>query len=275
MNIFVLDLDPKKAAEYHCDKHVVKMIVESSQMLCTCHYYRQHPSVKRSDIPYKMSYIHHPCNIWVRESFDNYMWLLDLLYNLTEEFNKRYGHHHKIRNEGIFKWLEITPLDLGSFPSKGLTPFAQAMPEKWRHQDPVVAYRNYYIEEKRDICKWSTSIPEWWMDKNCKEMGIAKRVLALSKTDPTRKWFEENFFHTRESKKPILSVKTGDLVELDNGIETIILKYMSNKEIIVGIMGEEVKVSKEEIVKVVTTKEQREQLRKEKDLKIWSDISNK
>jgi hypothetical protein len=38
MNIFVLDKDPHAAAHYHCDKHVVKMILEAGQMLCAAHW---------------------------------------------------------------------------------------------------------------------------------------------------------------------------------------------------------------------------------------------
>ena len=65
MNIFVLDNDPFKAAEYQCDKHVVKMVLETAQLLCSAH----------ETAPYKRTHYNHPCAIWTRSSLSNYMWL--------------------------------------------------------------------------------------------------------------------------------------------------------------------------------------------------------
>ena len=68
MNIFVLDLDVKKCAEYHVDKHVVKMILESAQLLCGVHHIVSPDNV---NIPYKLSHKNHPCSIWTRKSLSN------------------------------------------------------------------------------------------------------------------------------------------------------------------------------------------------------------
>ena len=72
MNIFVLDLDPRKCAEYHNNRHVVKMVLETSQLLCGVHW------VGGSEAPYKLSHRNHPCAIWSRECIENYIWLCDL-----------------------------------------------------------------------------------------------------------------------------------------------------------------------------------------------------
>jgi phage-related protein len=80
MNIFILDKDPKKIAMYHNDKHVVKMIVETAQLLCTAH----HVSGTNGDIPYRKTHQNHPCSIWARESIENYNWLLTLLKELLD-----------------------------------------------------------------------------------------------------------------------------------------------------------------------------------------------
>ena len=74
MNIFVLDTSPKLAAEYHCNKHVVKMIIETAQMLSTAHDYLE---TGISGL-YKPTHKNHPCSIWVRQSRENYLWTLDL-----------------------------------------------------------------------------------------------------------------------------------------------------------------------------------------------------
>ena len=111
MNIFILDKNPKKAAEYHCDKHVVKMIVESVQLLSTSHWLMllKKYNKKLSDFkrikdakaflektcssnekpPYKMTHVNHPCTKWVCESIENYKWLFKLTYYLCFEYNKR------------------------------------------------------------------------------------------------------------------------------------------------------------------------------------------
>ena len=73
MNIFVLDDDPKTCAMYHCDKHVVKMILETAQMICTTHHLIGSYDY---DIPYKSTHINHPCNRWLRDSVENYNWLI-------------------------------------------------------------------------------------------------------------------------------------------------------------------------------------------------------
>ena len=65
MNIFMLHQEPQIAAQYHCDKHVVKMILESAQLLCTALNEAGVP------MPYRVTHKNHPCSIWVRESRAN------------------------------------------------------------------------------------------------------------------------------------------------------------------------------------------------------------
>jgi hypothetical protein len=72
MNIFVLDTDPQIAAGFLCNKHVVKMSLESAQMLCS--------AFENGEAPYKRSYYNHPCTKWARESQANYEWLLAHAY---------------------------------------------------------------------------------------------------------------------------------------------------------------------------------------------------
>ena len=69
MNIFYLHEDPKKAAEYQYNKHVVKMILESAQMLCTAHHLLDGPD---ADVPYKIAHKNHPSTVWARQSSQNY-----------------------------------------------------------------------------------------------------------------------------------------------------------------------------------------------------------
>lgn len=154
MNIFVLDNFPKFAAEYHCDKHVVKMIVETAQLLSTAHHING--SDVHKDAIYKSTHVNHPCSLWVRESLENYHWAWELATYLCEEYAKRYRKIHKTME--VVKTLSSFP----RFNNYKATPFCQAMPEKYRQVDAVNAYRQYYINEKMHIATWKTEIPIWW-----------------------------------------------------------------------------------------------------------------
>jgi hypothetical protein len=156
MNIFVLDTDPKKCAVYHNDKHVVKMILETAQLLCGSH----HVTESQYEIPYKLSHKNHPCSIWVRECIENYIWLCDLGLELCEEYTYRYGKRHK--SQDIIEWcLMNTP----NIPTNGdVTPFALAMPDECKVGTAIDSYRAYYMVEKRNLASWKNrQTPEWYL----------------------------------------------------------------------------------------------------------------
>ena len=154
MNIFILDTNVELCAQYHNDKHVVKMILESAQMLSTAN---------RStglDEGYKATHVNHPCNKWLRESLMNWWWLANLTKALHEEWHFRYGHpstkFHK-------SFTVVESLTVPKLPEIEMTPFALAMPDKYKCDDAVTAYRNYYMGDKRDISTWKKrEQPEWF-----------------------------------------------------------------------------------------------------------------
>ena len=88
MNIFYLDHDLKKCAEYHVDRHCTKMIIEYAQLLSSAHW------MSGGEAPYKLVHKNHPCSIWTRESIDNYRWLCELGIELSKEYTYRYGKFH-------------------------------------------------------------------------------------------------------------------------------------------------------------------------------------
>ena len=139
MNIFVVDENPFRAASHLHDKLVVKMILESAQMLSTT---RRFYGDNRSSL-YKSAFVNHPCNVWLRESLDNYIWLGKHFIALCNEYTYRYGKLHVSSN-----LLAMFGDVLENFKSKGLTPFALAMPDKYKVEDAVQSYRNYYLGEK-------------------------------------------------------------------------------------------------------------------------------
>lgn len=152
MNIFVLDKDIETCAAFHCDKHVVKMILESVQILCTV------LNKKGFSTPYKSTHIKHPCVLWAEKSFENFSWLKDLTVALNHEY--RYRFEKQADHKSIAVLHQIKNYD---FENTGLTEFAQAMPDRYKVPgDPVKAYRQFYIEEKLAFAKWTRrSLPDW------------------------------------------------------------------------------------------------------------------
>ena len=167
MNIFVLDENPKLAAQYHCDKHVVKMILESAQMLSTAHAVIDNNG-KQVEGMYKPTHVNHPCNIWVRESAANYYWLLQLFQYLLEEYTYRYSKHHKCEEMDPLLWVPPNNIDIPPTERKialDVSPFAIAIADLSLIIPgyPVDSYRQYYREEKRHIAKWTKrATPYWW-----------------------------------------------------------------------------------------------------------------
>jgi len=175
MNIFVLDEQPEVAARMMCDKHVVKMIVESCQLLSTAHHVldgdvievntgkrRYKTSICTKKNICKATMINHPCTIWTRASRANYMWLWKHTYALCKEYTARYGKVHSMEPmlmDGLYDY----PVNI----SKGkLTPFPQAMPDQYKDSNAVIAYRKYYINEKKRFAKWKMqNIPQWFSEE--------------------------------------------------------------------------------------------------------------
>ena len=154
MNIFVLDNDPKVAAQMACDKHVVKMVLETAQMLSTVQH---HNGITA---PYKPTHANHPCTKWAATSTQNYKWLLEHGIALCEEYSHRYNKEHKCE-QLITGPLSLIPI----LPTEKLTPFAQAMPEQHKRENAVDAYRQYYIHEKARFAKWKNrDIPTWFAE---------------------------------------------------------------------------------------------------------------
>ena len=161
MNIFFLDERPDKCAEMHNDKHCVKMILESAQMLSTAHRILDeddaHPDL------YKIAHKNHPSTIWVRSSKLHYDWLFRLFRMLSAEYTLRYSNGkfkvHKTWDK-LGKILETAPKNI---VDNGFVPPPQCMPDHCKKPNTIDAYRNYYMIEKANISTWKyTRQPTWW-----------------------------------------------------------------------------------------------------------------
>ena len=162
MNIFYLHHDPLICAKMHCDKHVVKMILEYSQLLSTAHHECDGvPSITC----YKATHKNHPSALWARENRYNYSWLHTLLSYLSEEYTYRYGKVHLTKRKGIIDNLCNRPYELPEGVSN--TPIPQCMPIRYKKNgDSVEAYRDYYVGDKAYMARWTErDVPVWYTDR--------------------------------------------------------------------------------------------------------------
>lgn len=167
MNIFYLSHDPSECAEWMVDKHVVKMIVESAQLLSTAHRILDGTDKVlpdcREQVLYKATHANHPSAIWARQSIENYNWLVDHMFSLMGEYTHRYGKTHKCFGE-IGYMLQSPPKNLETWD---WTPMPSCMDQQYIiSDDPIVNYRNYYKLGKSHIHKWKNrNPPEWIMSE--------------------------------------------------------------------------------------------------------------
>jgi hypothetical protein len=151
MNIFYLDEDPILAAQAQCDAHVVKMILESAQMLCTAAHVALQASGRESVVvPYRSTHINHPSAVWVRQDALHAEWLVDHARALGEELTFRFGSVHA--SIAVIDAIWPVLLDLMPFGTFKAPPLA--MPDEFKGRDPVASYRAYYRAKRDGGMKW-------------------------------------------------------------------------------------------------------------------------
>jgi hypothetical protein len=173
MNLFYLDTDPVAAARYHCDKHILKMIIEYGQMTSTAHRILDgHEYIDDStgrkirrwshldDKLYKATHVNHPSNIWVRDTSENYQWTLELFAACCDEYKRRYGKVHQT-------WEKLA-LSIHKPPANitrgSMNDIPLCMPDKYKVDCPVESYRNFYRGDKRAFAKWKNTDTPWWFN---------------------------------------------------------------------------------------------------------------
>jgi hypothetical protein len=167
MNLFILSLLQKEIAQSMMDKHVSKIMLEATQMLCAAKRILD-PDDPNNEHIYKITHKNHPVTIWCRTSKENFLWTLDLIEELHKEWRYRYKHADTKFHSSylVARYLkEHMPRD-DQFPSCGLTPFALAMPDEYKTDDPVESYRRYYMSpEKQKIATWlkRREKPDWYI----------------------------------------------------------------------------------------------------------------
>lgn len=196
MNLFYLSHDPDEAARWHLDKHIVKMPLESAQILSTAQrlldgvetHFAYHDSLGREkikkawllegemanlsysdrhlpriEIPnrlcYQVTHARHPTTMWTMATRGNYELHVDFFIALLDEYELRYGRPHSTTR--LLNFLVHAPKNL---TNDEVTPVPQAMPEHYKGNDAVAAYRRYYAGDKWRFAKWKTrQVPDWFI----------------------------------------------------------------------------------------------------------------
>lgn len=171
MNIFVLHRNLHLSAIFHHNRHIVKMPIETAQML-SCNQHVILGNKVNAEKIYRKTHENHGCNVWARESLSNYVWLCEFGIYLCEEYTHRYGRQHA--SKLIIDHCLKNPLPIIDI---GLTPFYQAIPGEYKLSTDVIEnYRNFYCAEKlasfdSKFCRWD--INQWkkrrephWIEKN-------------------------------------------------------------------------------------------------------------
>jgi hypothetical protein len=162
MNIFFLSRNPEVAATMACDKHVVKMILETTQLLYTAQHLNDNNLDECPYVVYKIAHKNHPSAIWTRSSMDHYMWLCELGLAYCDEYRHRYGSYKEHSCEKHLRWLYQNPPQI---EYNGFDDPPQCMPDKYKDEDCVDAYRNYYIGEKLPFAKYTNCEVPYWLEE--------------------------------------------------------------------------------------------------------------
>lgn len=244
MNIFAVDVDPRRAAVNLCDNHVTKMLLESAQMLCTVA-----DTFGMEGVPYRPLHTGHPCVKWIMASYSNWEWLLDHAHELGLEYTRRRtGKTHK--TQSVIAWMMQQNPEINRFykDDVGVTPFALAVWPKEPYYNNrtldgnVQIYREYYARKElawaelarmralanhaaglepsknnRPVMKWtpSTKRPDWLPEKPPKWKPTARQMRLAERWGQGKDFDPKNL--TPEQSRQVAAI-AGVEVAVDMGL---------------------------------------------------------
>lgn len=197
MNIFYLDHDPALAAMYQHDKHVVKMCLETAQILCTVYARWGRPA------PYKPTHVNHPCVLWAGDCVEHYDWLVRHGLALCHEYQHRYGREHACLD--IIRQTTNPPAALCERVRARKMP-PQCMPDEYKVPgQTVLAYRNYYLGAKVANQNWTRRARPNFVIQG--ETKMAKKKAAPAAEATTEVVTEEVVTTPAEAKEPAIRTR--------------------------------------------------------------------
>jgi len=221
MNIFILSWIIENCAKYHCNKHVCKMILETTQLLSTAHHVTnpvQASEWTEKGFIYRKTHMNHPSAIWTRECRENYIWLCYLGLELCKEYGYRYdkpANSHACYSKLVFLLKHIP-----SLPSNNnvITMPKLAMPDQYKSNDPVLSYRTYYLNDKARMLVWQKRDPPPWVPPQLQTFHYQSEIKRLStKLEKLQKRVRKTSEHLTE------------IVNITNELHALKLKFDSLK----------------------------------------------
>ncbi|MDE1905770.1 MAG: hypothetical protein KGH75_04895 [Rhodospirillales bacterium] len=176
MNLFPLSKDLDKTAKYHVDKHVSKMITEAAQVISTVAW--QHKKSKSNWTFYKPTHQNHPITKWVAQDKHNWEWVIRYMYSLQKEWQYRYDHTRSHASIEAIKALRCPNL-----PENSLLDFYQAMPNEFRCDDSIKAYRRFYALGKFHLWQWTNRTRPKWIEKYLRSTLLELKNLDLDNSE--------------------------------------------------------------------------------------------
>lgn len=184
MNIFFLSWIVENCAKYHCNKHVSKLALETSQLLSTCQHVTNPSQAENWQAEgkiYRKTHVNHPCSIWTRECKENYIWLCHLGLELCKEYAYRYDKQpsdHACYSKLLFLIQNVPDLTTNGGV---ITMPKLAMPDQYKTNDPVLSYRLYYLNEKQRMLEWRNRDPPSWVPPQLLEKHYETEAKRLAK----------------------------------------------------------------------------------------------
>ena len=164
MNIFAIEkskdggIDWVGSAKSQDNYRVVKMILESCQILCTNLNYLYGEKVS----PYRSCHLNHPSTKWARESSANFEMLIEHTMALIDEYHLRFGNKNHKCESVLEKVLDLYEPSL--FPSNDPTTLPMCMPDEFKGSCIVESYRSYYSSKPR-VRYPKNKIPSWFVER--------------------------------------------------------------------------------------------------------------
>lgn len=161
MNVFVTDVSPSKSAQVLPDKHIVKMPLETCQMVSIIFskwYYDWGTINKIDGTPYntvKGAFRNHPCTKWAADNHYNLAWLITHGIHLCFEYEHRYQKRHSCLNtleEAMVIFHNNAKISISEHTN--VKEFTRAMPDEYKLDDSIDTFTAYkmYVASKPWVC---------------------------------------------------------------------------------------------------------------------------
>ena len=155
-----------------CDAHLRKMLIETGQIMRAV---LERWGIEKENVPltskgtrWRVTHRNHPSTLWAGDDYQNYGWVATHALAMVAEYKRRFGKVHAC-SRALYDmalpslWMRLAPP--GDPTNRGLDNLPMAMPDEYKTDDPIEAYREYYISKQYTMgvaMKWTNCDPPSW-----------------------------------------------------------------------------------------------------------------